>query len=218
MKKLFYAAGLCIALSFGCSDSPDVSVLFAGPQPEDAGELEEFPAGIRGEYGAAGDSIMLTVAKQGIFRKIMYRSVSHVNELDSTDELIGDTVVRDRTSGISFPVTRSGDSLKLEMPVIDTLFLIDDKHVLRKFRSALFLNIQHEQGWRTERLEKKRNQLIWSRVNVNEAEKLKELSANYTDSIPFQFELSAVQFRKYLRGNAFQNADTFLVKSRRSGL
>ena len=55
-------------------------------------------------------------------------------------------------------------------------------------------------------------------VNVNEAEKLKELSANYTDSIPFQFELSAVQFRKYLRGNAFQNADTFLVKSRRSGL
>ncbi|SKB36240.1 hypothetical protein [Daejeonella lutea] len=216
MKKLFYTAGIFIALNSACSESQTPSaVIFANPQPEDGMVLRKFPISLLGEYISDKDSNSLVIQPEGIFRYVHYKKNAHVNQLDSGDVLIGDSVIRDTEWNLNFPVKRVGDTVYFELNTVDTLFLLSADHMLRKSRDTYILNRRQEKGWKVVKLEKKNKQLIWASVSENEADHLKKLSDNYIDSVPYEFHLSASKFREFLKADGFQDTDTFKAKSRR---
>ncbi len=216
MKKLFYTTGIYIALSFACSDSQSPSVIvFTNPQPEGAKELNAFPSQLLGEYGSDRNTNSLIIRPEGVFQNLYYKEKAHINELDSGAMLVGDSLIRDTKAEIDIPVRRSGDTLYMDFRTVDTLFLLNKKHILRKFRNVYILNTHQEKGWKVAKLEKKNKQLFWSSLDEKEADDLKTFSDTYIDSVPYQFHLSDSKFKEFLKSNGFTRTDTFRLKEQR---
>lgn len=214
MKKLFYTAGFCIALTVACSGDKAISnVVFASPQPEEAKEFLSFPKYLLGEYWLKRDSSQLSIYGKGIYLHHLYPVKVSVMDLDSTCILIGDSVIRDKESGTDSPVKRLGDTLYWTVEKTDTLFKFDENHVLKKHKNAWILNSRQEEGWLLTKLEKKNKQLTWSYIDSAEINQLKKLSDTYSDSVPFQFKISPPKFKEFISSHGFKDIDTFQFKA-----
>lgn len=215
MKKLFYTAGISIALSVGCSgDKSEPTVLFANPQPQAAKDFAEFPTHLLGEYLSEPDSNLLSIRRDGIYRNAHYPIRIHINELDSTWVLTGDSLLVDK-KGKTIAVKRDMDSLNMDFDQTDTLFRFDKDHSLRKFKNSYILNTRHEESWRLGKLEKRNKLLTLSYIDEKEADLLKTLSDNFIDSLPYKFSISSSNFREFMKSGAFTSIDTFKLIQRR---
>jgi hypothetical protein len=215
MKKRFYTLGICIALFVGCSPGdPISSVLFVSPQLEGAEELQRLPKRLLGQYWSKRDSSQLSIYPDAIYSSKQYQWKVPVMELDSTCILIGDSIIRDKESKADLPVKRLGDTLYWTFDKADTLFKLDENHILKRYKAIWILNSRQEEGWLLTKLEKKNKQLTWSYIDSVEINQLKKLSDSYIDSVPFQFKISSTKFKEFISAQGFTDIDTFEFKSR----
>ena len=109
MIRLNYFATIFILTSL-IACKPKSTALFNVPQPVDTKNISKFPKHLQGQFINVADSSLLLISDKIIQRIYDYDSKIHQNELDSTSQLSGNTII-DFETNTRTPIKRDGDSL-----------------------------------------------------------------------------------------------------------
>jgi len=211
MKKLLFILLPLVILMINSCDPP---VTFSEPQPEKVNNLQSFPKKYLGEYVSNTDNSILTISHQEIIRQMKEEATLSVADLDTTVQLM-DNKILDKVTGEEYPVDRKGDSITYRIEYTDTLFLIADGNVLRRFKGYLFLNVEGKQGWEVKRLHVEKGTLVMGSVTRKEdIATLKSISESKLDTMPYQFSPSKRQFREFIRKRGFSDEEVFVRKKK----
>ncbi|HLW31429.1 MAG TPA: hypothetical protein VKX40_04135 [Aequorivita sp.] len=194
-------------------------VTFSEPQPTNTNNLSRFPNRLQGLYISLADSSTLSIDERLIQRIYDYDYRIHPNQIDSTLRIVGDTLV-DLENNEKIFIKRDGDSLLAHIHYTDTLFLLTQDNVVRKFKGNFFLNTRYEkQGWEVKKVHLTKGQLIISSVSTKaDIETLKELTKTTQDTIPpYKFTTTRRQFKRFVKNNGFSDKETF-IKLRKNSL
>ena len=206
------AATICFAgitMMFSC-ERPQVT--FKEPQPTNTENISEFPKSLRGQYLSVEDGSILIIGNKLMQRIYDFDYKIHPNELDSTQQIVGDTVI-DFEINEKIPIRRDGDSLVIHIHRIDTLFLMDYDNVVRKFKGYFFLNIRWgKESWEVKKMQLKKGQLIVSRISTKEEiENLKKITETQQDTVSsHEFTVKKKQFKEFVKNEGFRNSEIFI--------
>jgi len=136
----------------------------------------------------------------------------HHNQLDSTTQLLGNTLINIKTKKRDL-IKRDGDSLLIHIHTIDTLFLIDHNNIVRKFKGYYFLNMRYNKtSWSVEKMQLSKGKLMISSIATNQdINNLKKITENDQDTIiNYNFTVTKRQFKKFVKNDGFRNSETFV--------
>lgn len=201
---------VCIILTslFAC----EPPVTFNEPQPTDTDNLLKFPKRLQGHYSSLADNSTLSISEKLIQRIYDFDYKIHPNQLDSTTQLYGDTIIDLRTNEKKV-IKRDGDSLINHAHYIDTLFQMDYDNVVRKFKGYYFLNKRYDkENWEVKKIELSKGQLVVSSISTKEdINNLKEITETTTDTIPpYKFTAKKKQFKEFIKNDGFSDSETFV--------
>jgi hypothetical protein len=215
MKKLnFSLLALLPILLFACGGMVGDVVTFTEPQPVGKNNLARFPNNLQGEYLSENGRSSLYIDSKFIRRRDDLSFKMHVSELDSNYRIIGDTIFA-QLEGEKWPIVREGDSLKIENFKVDTIFQIDDKNILKKYKDTYFLNKSWEDnGWGVLKIETSKEALKLSSITEEEVESLKKVGKETLDSVPYRFEFNNKNFLDFVKDGGFKNSETFINRKK----
>lgn len=196
-----------MTLLFSC----EPPVTFDKPQPTDIDVMAKFPKRLLGQYQSLSDNSVLRLTDNAITRVYDFDFRFHINQLDSSCKMVGDTLINLETNEKGI-MKRDGDTLVQHINHIDTLFLISETNVLKKFKGYYFLNLRYDkESWQVKQLGLHRGQLSIGKISTQEdIDKLKEISESALDSLPYQFQPTKRQFKKFVKANGFSDTETFM--------
>lgn len=208
MKNLIWFS-IFLASLFVLACQPPVT--FDKPQPADVASIDRFPARYQGEYQSSADNSILVINSNSIVRTNCYEEKVHVSQLDSSQQLIGDTLF-DLLSNRGSAVQIEGDSIVRNITETDTLFRIDVLNELKKYKGYYFINIfTLPSAWQVRKLNFSRGKLTMNSINTSEdIEQLKALTESKQDSVPYVFSPTRKQFKKFVKADGFRDTETFL--------
>jgi hypothetical protein len=179
------------------------AAIFDKPQPADVAALSAFPKRIQGKYLSQDDGSQLQITARSAIRIYDFYEKSHVSQLDSNQQIIGDTLFDLKTN--------KGELIQIEGE-IDTLFTIDDVNILKKFKGYYFMNIYMPPNtWQVKEMEFKRGRLKLSSISPKEdVEQLKTLTETAQDTMPYVFSPTRKQFKKFVRNEGFRDVEAFM--------
>jgi hypothetical protein len=216
MKRLKIISPFIILTSlFAC----EPSVTFNEPQPANTDNLSKFPKNIQGQYLSLVDNSTLSISDKLIQRIYDYDYKVHTNQLDSTSQISGDTIIDLKTNEKTI-IKHNGDSLIIHVYSIDTLFQMDYDNVVRKFKGYYFLNTRYDKtSWEVKKIQLSRGQLVISRISTKQdIDNLKEITETPTDTVPvYKFTVTKKQFKKFIKNEGFSDSETF-VRQKKNGL
>jgi hypothetical protein len=198
-----------IAVTFIACEEP---ITFTEPQPAEYKSAKKFPKKITGKYISTEDSSTLVIKEHSIVRKYDFTIKIHSNQLDSNIIRVGDSIIDLKTNN-RFVIISEADSITCRLHVKDTLFLISDENVLKKYQGFYFLNLKKgDQRWEVKQLKKYKNGVKISSINSKEdLDKLKAITATQPDSLlPITFTINKQQFKEFLKQGGFAEEETFL--------
>ena len=207
MKKISVLLVLSLVfILFACQP-----VTFTEPQPKNVAELHAIPARLQGKYLNASDSSLLQITASSMIISYRYEEKIHVSQLDSTEQLIGDTLF-DMLTARGKLIRIEGDSIVKPVSGSDTLFAIDAKHVLKKFKGYYFLNTSNSpDNWQVQKLELAKGRLTLSSLNTKEdLDQLVEITQYPQDTTAYVFSPTRKQFKKFVRNQGFRDSEVFL--------
>ena len=215
MKKLnFSLLALLPILLFACGGMVGDVVTFTEPQPVGKNNISRFPNNLQGEYLSENGRSSLYIDSKFILRRDDLSFKMHVSELDSNYRIIGDTIFA-QLEGEKWPIVREGDSLKIENFKVDTIFQIDDKNILKKYKDTYFLNKSWEDnGWGVLKIEVSKGILNLSSITEEEVESLKKVGKETLDSVPYRFEFNNKNFLDFVKDGGFKNSETFINRKK----
>jgi hypothetical protein len=146
-----------------------------------------------------------------MIRMFDFKQKLHLGQLDSTQQIIGDTLFDLRTD-IGQLIQIEGDSIVMHVNEIDTVFIIDAQNILKKFKGYYFVNIlTPPDSWQVKKLEFSGGKFILSSISQKEdLTELKTLTESAQDTAPYVFSLSRKQFKKFVREEGFRDSEEFL--------
>ena len=208
MKKSAFIIAIGFLMAFSACTPP---VTFDQPQPANRSSLTGIPSRLQGEYQSLKDNSLLTINQRAILRIYDYDLKTNVSELDSNYKLSGDSVT-DLGDNVKTAIIREGDSLIMHIHSVDTLFLLSDENVLKKFKGYYFLNMLYQKsGWEVKKLGLEKGHLTISSINAKEEiGLLKSCSESESDTIPYKFRPTKKQFRKFINAQGFSNDEVFV--------
>jgi hypothetical protein len=193
---------------FGC----EPPVTFNEPQPIDTNNLTIFPKRLQGEYVSLLDNSTLLINGKLIQRIYDYDYKFHLDQLDSTLMLSGDTIIEIKTNEKTL-IKRFSDTLINHVHYIDTIFQMNDDNVVKKFKGYYFLNTRYNAtGWEVKKLQLEKGQLIISAISaISDIENLIEITETTNDTVP-PFKISATkrQFKMFIKNDGFADREVFL--------
>lgn len=203
-RLIFTAVTLAVIL-YACQQ-----VAFTDPQPKDVAALKAFPARLRGNYLNSDDSTLLQITAQNMVRIYNYEEKIHVSQLDSNEQIIGDSLF-DTETNTGQPIRIEGDSLVRRVSGSDTLFAIGTQNVLKKYKGCYFLNsLLSADTWQVQKLELSRGKLTLSNINSkDDLAQLKEITETPQDTMPVAFSLTRQQFKNFVQNDGFRDRETF---------
>lgn len=172
----------------------------------------KFPKRLKGVYLSLLDSSTLSINDKLIQRIYDFDYKIHPNQLDSTTQHLGDTLIDIKTKKREL-IKKDGDSLLIHVYKVDTLFLIGVDNVLRKFRGYYFLNTRYDNAsWLVEKVQLSKGQLVISEISKKEdIENLSKITGNDLDTISnYNFTITKKKFKKFVSDNGFKDKETFL--------
>ena len=187
-------------------------VTFTEPQPADTDNLSNFPRRLKGIYISLSDSSTLSINDKLIQRTYDFDYKIHPNQLDSTTRLLGDTLIKVETKERQL-IKRDGDSLKIHIHNVDTLFQMDYDNVVRKFKGYYLLNTRYDKtSWTVEKMNLSKGKLIISRISTQEDIKnLREITETAQDTlINYSFTATKRQFKKFVKNDGFSDSEIFV--------
>jgi len=211
MKKYIKFPVLFCLMSFAACQPP---VTFQTPQPADVKAITAFPKRVQGDYLSTDDHSVLHITSNAMIREFDYENRVHASQLDSTVQLIGDTLY-DNSSNTAYPVVIQGDTIIQKIHASDTLFIIDALSVLKKYKGYYFANtFQNTVSWEVRKLEFRRGELIIGKINKKEdIDQLKELTESPQDTVPYVFAPTKKEFRNFIGNEGFRDKE-ILIKIR----
>lgn len=209
MKPLKIIFALSILTSLVACETP---VTFTEPQPPETDNLSSFPERLKGVYLNLSDSSTLSINDKLIQRTYDFDYKIHLNQLDSTVRLLGDTLINLETNEREV-IKRDGDSLKIHIHNIDTIFQMDFDNVVRKFKGYYFLNTRYDKtNWAVEKMKLSKGQLIISSISTKEdIENLKEITETTQDTLTnYNFTATKRQFKEFVKNDGFSDSEIFM--------
>jgi hypothetical protein len=194
-------------------------VTFNEPQPTNVGNLSKFPNRLQGKYLNLTDNSTLLVGEKLIQRIYDYDYKIHQNQLDSTEQLYGDTIINVKTNEKTI-VMREGDSLIAHIHFVDTLFQLDYDNVVRRFKGYYFINKRYDKtSWVVNKIQLTKGELTLSSISTKlDIENLKEITEAPTDTVPpFKFSATKKQFKQFIRSEGFSANEKF-IRQKKNGL
>ncbi len=173
---------ILITLLIGCVPKPDIR--FLEPQPENKRDLNSIPKSYQGQYLSKSDSSILTIDSKMIFQE--WKGISKVSEIEMQEELdtiYSEDIEIEYSDNWTMKIDVEGDSATIKTYGIDTLFVLNEKTKLRKFKGYLFLNYARpDSTWRVKLLKLEDNQLEFEDlVNHSEIDSLREVTPIVTE-------------------------------------
>lgn len=204
--KIYYL--IIVMACIICACQPNI--MFTEPQPADVSTIPAFPKRIQGKYLNTNDSSLVHITENAIIRMYDYVEKIHVSQLDSSQQIIGDSVF-DVNTNLGVPVHFEGDTLLMRVNEADTLFAITDKNVLKKFKGYYFLNTYWGEGnYEVQELEFSHSKFTLSKISKSEdLAALKTITESAQDTIPYAFSPSRQQFKKFIRSDGFKDREVF---------
>ncbi len=209
MKRLKIISTFIILTSLFACEPP---VTFDAPQPTDTDNLSKFPNRLQGQCLSLVDNSTLSISDKLIQRIYDYDYKVHLNQLDSTTRLSGDTII-DLTTNEKTMIKRDGDSLINHVHYNDTVFQMDYDNVIRKFKGYYFLNTRYnKESWEVKKIQLSKGQLIISSISTKfDLENLKEITETTQDTIvPYNFTTTKRQFKNFIKKGGFSDSETFV--------
>ena len=210
MKLLRFITSIIVLT---CFIACEPTVTFNEPQPADTDNLTKFPKRLQGKYVSLEDSSTLFVLDNVIIRTYDYVSILHPNQLGNINAtLSGDTVI-DNPTNEKTAVTYIGDSIKLPIHCVDTMFQLDYDNVVRKFKGYYFLNTRYDKAnWEVKKVKLTKGQLVISSISTKlEIEKLIEITDSPDDTIsPYNFKATKKQFKEFINNDGFIDSEIFV--------
>lgn len=209
MRKLKLISTIILLIGLCTCESP---VTFTEPQPANTDNISKFPKRIKGNYLSLSDSSTLKISENQIERTYDFDYKIHPNQLDSTTQISGDTLI-DIESNKRELIKREGDSLVIHIHSVDTLFQMNYDHVVRKFKGYYFLNTRfNKTSWSVEKMQLTKGQLIISRISKEQdIENLKEITETAQDTLAnYNFTVTRREFKKFVKNNGFTDSETFV--------
>ena len=208
MKKLMYFLLFMAGLFLYACEPPAV---FEKPQPPDVAALGEFPKRIQGKYLSSEDSSFLQITSGSLIRCYDFNLKIHVTQLESNQQIIGDTLFDLKTNKGEL-IQIEGDSVVTHINETDTLFMIDELNVLKKFKGYYFVNIYiPPDTWEVKKLEFSRGRLILSSISPKEdIAQLKAITETTQDTTLHVFAPTRKQFKKFVRNEGFRDNEEFV--------
>jgi len=216
MKRLTVILALIILTTLFACEAP---VTFNEPQPTDIDNLSKLPKRLQGRYLNFEDNSTLLVSDKLIQRVYDYDYKFHSNQLDSTEQIHGDTIIDIKTKEKTL-IKHDGDSLITHIHYIDTLFKMDNDNVVRKFKGYYFINQRSDKtSWEVKKIQLTKGQLILSRISTkSEIENLEELTETPRDTVStYEFTVKKKQFKEFIKNEGFSDSEVF-VKQRKNNL
>jgi hypothetical protein len=216
MKRLKLISTFIILTSLFACEPP---VTFKEPQPTDIDNLSKFPKRLQGHYLNFADNSTLLVSDKLIQRIYDYDYKVHLNQLDSAEQLSGDTIININTKEKTL-IKRDGDSLITHVHYLDTLFQMDYDNVVRKFKGYYFLNKRYDKtSWEVKKIQLTKGQLILSSISTKlDIENLKEITETPQDTVPpYKFTATKKQFKEFIKNDGFSDSEIF-VRQKKNGL
>jgi hypothetical protein len=206
-KQMYFSVTLAAIILFACQPP----VAFDKPQPDDVAALGGFPKRIQGKYLSSEDSTFLQIAANSMFRIYDFDQKIHLSQLDSNEQIIGDTLFNLKTNKGQI-IQIEGDSILLHVNEVDTLFAIDKLNVLKKFKGYYFVNIHMPPDtWQVKEIEISHGKLTLRSISKKEdLEQLKAIIESIQDTTPYVFSPTRKQFKKFVRNEGFRDVEEFL--------
>ncbi len=196
-----------------CFIACEPTVTFNEPQPADTENLTKFPKRLQGEYLSLEDSSNLFILEKVIIRTYYSESILHPTQLKNISAtLSGDTVI-DNPTNEKTVITFIGDSIKLPITCLDTIFQLDYDNVVRKFKGYYFLNTRYDKtNWEVKKVELTKGRLVISSISTKlEIENLKEITESPNDTVPpHNFKPTKKQFKEFIKSDGFNDSETFV--------
>lgn len=207
MKKSAFIPAIGFLMAFFACTPP---VTFDQPQPANTATLTSLPKRLQGSYQSLKDNSLLTINDHAILRIYDYNLKKHIGEPDSNYRFSGDSVI-DLNDNLKTTFKREGDSIIFHIHSVDTLFLLSDENVLKKFRGYYFLNLLYQKsGWEVKKLGLSKGELTISGIkSKEEIDLLKTFSENNSDTVPFQVRPTKKQFLKFIKAEGFSEKEVF---------
>jgi hypothetical protein len=209
MKNLLYLfAAFLVLQSMTCE--PEIT--FYEPQPEGTASLKSIPKSLAGKYICKDDQSVVEIGDAMIIGTLDFDYTIPENSLDSSEVISGDYILNLET-GEKTRFTPKGDSLVLHIHEVDTLFNLQEGHVLRKFRDDCYLNVMHEpEKWEVIKVEMNKNQLTLSRIDKDqELQTLIDITRMPQDTIPpYRFKATKSQFSKFVKAKGFKDQKVYV--------
>ena len=200
---------LITASLHGC-DEPLAT--FSEPQPVNMENLPRIPKRLQGHYLNQTDNSQLAIDDQQIQRIYDFDVKGHLNQLDSNIRLSGDTLINLETKEKTL-VKFDGDSLVIHQHQIDTLFHLDNDHVMRKFKGYYFISSLYDKGsWEVKKIQLSKGRLILSKISEKlDIDNLKSITETNQDTLStYKFQVSRKQFREFIDHEGFRDSETFV--------
>ena len=216
MKRLKFITTIIILTSLFACEPP---VTFNEPQPTDTDNLSKFPYRLQGQYLSLADNSILVIGDKLIQRIYDFDLKIHPSQLDGNSRLSGDTIIN-LTTNTREVVKRDGDSLVTHIHYIDTLFLMDDENIVRKFKCYYFLNKRYyKESWEVKKIQLSKGQLVVSSISTKQdIENLKTITESTQDTAaPYKFATTKKQFKEFIKNDGFSDSETF-VRQKKNAL
>jgi hypothetical protein len=186
-------------------------VTFDKPQPMDVPSIGGFPKKIQGRYLSSRDSSVLLVTANSLIRFYDFDLKLHISQLDSTVQLIGDTLF-DIAANRGYLAQIEGDSIIRHISEADTVFSIDALNVLKKYKGYYFVNIFSSPDiWEVKKLDLSHGSLTLSSINHTEdIQQLRAITESVQDTASYVFSPTRQEFKKFIRNDGFRQTEKFL--------
>ena len=211
-NKLLFLNLLFLIILNSCKE-PIVS--FAEAQPKDINELNAFSKKIIGTYYNTENKTELRISKYSIFKKMIVEDTLKISEIDKNEIIKNDSLLNSVTKE-SYQIKRINDTLFSNYIYQDTIFDLNKKNVLKKFKGYFFLNVLIAKSgfWSVEKLNLRKGVLTINRIETeNELDLLQSITETKMDTIkPFTIKPTKKQFKEFIKKNGFTNGEVYLKK------
>lgn len=188
-------------------------VSFEEPQPKCINKLNAFPKKIIGTYYNIENRTELVFPKYSIFKKMIVEDTLKIREIDKNEIIKKDSLFNTVTKE-KYRIKRINDTLFSNYIYEDTIFELNKKNILKKFKGYFFLNIRNEKSgfWSGEILNLSKGVLTIKGIETeNELDLLQSITETKKDTIkPFTVKPTKKQFKEFIKGTDLQMAKYIL--------
>lgn len=191
----------------------EAPVTFSEPQPAGEKDHARIPFRYRGKYKSLSDESLLTITDKLLIREYNLRLFLKKSGLDSTEILLGDSLLIETNNHDSIRVTVLNDTISWSFHSADTIFNLEAGTHLRKMKGYCFLNSPYgPENWYVQKMWLSKGKITIAEIkSPEEIELLTAITELPSDTAGTRtvFSPSRKQFKEFVKQNGFSGEEVF---------